>query len=316
MRGAFLDTHTLGTTDLDFSGLASTLPHWDFYPLTEPDDIVKRLASIDIAITNKVPLSAEIIRQATSLRCICSAATGYDPIAIAVAKEKGIVVCNVVNYSTPSVVQHTLGLIINLASRISDYQAKVASGAWVVSKQFCLQDYPTFELQNKTLGIVGYGAIGQGVATVAKALGMKVLVAASSRRAPVQGECPLAELLPQVEVLSLHCPLNSNTFQMIGKDEIARMKKGAFLINTSRGGLVDEKALADALLSGHLGGAAVDVLSKEPPLATNPLLQSLPNLIVTPHVAWSTREARQRLIDSLTTNIQAYLAGKPIHVVN
>lgn len=316
MRGAFLDTHTLGLDDLDFSGLASTLPQWDFHPQTDSSQIAKRLESVDIVITNKVPLSKETLHQASSLKCICSAATGYDPIDIQVAKAQGIVVCNVVNYSTASVVQHTIGLMINLASRLSDYHQKVSEGAWVLSKQFCLQDFPTLELSNKTLGLVGNGAIGKGVAAVAKALGMKVLVATSPRHASSEDGLPLDALLPQVDVLSLHCPLNTNTFQMISKNELAKMKKGAFLINTSRGGLIDETALANALLSGHLGGAAVDVLSKEPPLATNPLLQSIPNLFITPHVAWSTREARQRLLDSLTQNINAFLAGNPIHVVN
>lgn len=316
MRGAFLDTESLGVGDLDFSGLASTLPQWDFYPSTDLSQIAKRLQSVNIVITNKVPLSREALLQAPSVKYICSAATGYDPINIQAAKEQGIVVCNVVGYSTASVVQHTLGLMISLASRLSDYQQKVASGAWVLSKQFCLQDYPTIELSNKTLGIVGNGAIGKGVAAVAKALGMKIVVAASPRHPASTDVLPLDALLPQVDVLSLHCPLNTHTFQMISKNELAKMKKGAFLINTSRGGLIDETALANALLSGHLGGAAVDVLSKEPPLATNPLLQSLPNLIITPHMAWSTREARQRLLDSLTQNIQALLAGNPIHVVN
>lgn len=316
MRGAFLDTCTLGLDDLDFSGLASTLPQWDFHPYTEPSQIAERLQSVNIVITNKVPLSKETLHQAPSLKCICSAATGYDPIDILAAKEQGIVVCNVVNYSTASVVQHTIGLMISLASRLIDYHQKVGEGAWVRSKQFCLQDYPTLELTNKTLGVVGNGTIGKGVAAVAKALGMKVLVAASPRHPPSAEVLPLDALLPQVDVLSLHCPLNTHTLQMISKNELAKMKKGAFLINTSRGGLIDEEALANALLSGHLGGAAIDVLSQEPPLITNPLLQSLPNLIITPHVAWSTREARQRLLDSLTQNVKAFLAGSPIHVVN
>lgn len=316
MRGAFLDTLTLGKDDLDFSGLASTLPHWDFYPHTDPSQIVQRLQSVTIAITNKVSLSRETLERAPDLKCICVAATGYDQIDIQAAKERGIVVCNVVDYSTASVVQHTIGLMINLASRMIDYQARVKEGAWAKATQFCLQDYPTTELQNKILGIVGYGSIGKGVASVAQALGMTVKTAASASRTPSQTDVPFIDLLSEVDFLSLHCPLNAKTKGMIGEKELKKMKKGAFIVNTSRGGLIDEEALAKSLLSGHLGGAALDVLSKEPPLATNPLLQPLPNLIVTPHIAWSTCEARQRLVNAITDNIQAYLAGHPIHVVN
>lgn len=307
MRGAFLDSLTLGKDDLDFSSLASTLPSWDFYPSTTASELVERLQGIDIAVTNKVPFSRETLKNAPDLKCICVAATGYDQIDIEAAKAQKIVVCNVVGYSTPSVVQHTIGLIINLASRTLDYQHLVQEGAWVRSPLFCLQDYPMVELENKILGIVGYGRIGQGVANVASALGMIV---------KTTKEQPLAELLPEVDFLSLHCPLNEKTKAMINEMTLSKMKKGAFIINTSRGGLIDELALANALQAGHLGGAALDVLSKEPPLANNPLLKPLPNLILTPHIAWSTREARQRLVDGITRNVQAYLLGNPTHVVS
>lgn len=307
MRGAFLDSQTLSPEDLDFSKLTSTLPKWDLYSLTPPEQVMERLQSVNIAVTNKVALTAKMFQSLPTLECICVAATGYDHIDIKAAREKGIVVCNVIDYSTYSVVQHTIGLMINLASRLNDYARLVNEGAWASSTQFCVLRYKTMELNNKVLGIVGYGRIGKGVAKAASALGMKVLTT---------HDLPLEKLLSEVDMLSLHCPLNDKTRHLIGKKELLQMKKGAFVVNTSRGGLIDEDALANALTSGHLGGAAVDVLSKEPPLTENPLLRQLPNLIVTPHVAWSTLDARQRLLDSIVKNIDAYLAKEPQHVVN
>lgn len=305
MQGVFLDSFTVDWGDLDFSGLASTLPQWGFYPSTSPKALEERIVSANIIITNKVALPPDIIRKALNLQCICIAATGVDGIALETAREQGVVVCNVVNYSTASVVQHTIGLMINLASRLVDYCERVKAGDWAKSDLFCMKAFPTQSLENKVLGIIGYGAIGRGVASVAEALGMVV-----------KTRLPLPELLPQVDFLSLHCPLTPQTRMLINEKTLAMMKPGACIINTARGGLVDEDALAKALLSGHLGGAALDVLSKEPPLPNNPLLQTIPNLIVTPHVAWSTREARQRLVVALEENVRAFLAGEPIHVVN
>ncbi|HRE30993.1 MAG TPA: NAD(P)-dependent oxidoreductase, partial [Candidatus Berkiella sp.] len=204
-----------------------------------------------------------------------------------------------------------IGFLINMATRMIDYHTLVQQGAWSQSQQFCLQNYQTHELAGKTLGIVGYGAIGQGVAKVAKALGMEILIAGKEND-PREGRISLKALLPQVDVLSLHCPLTSQTKHLIDEAALNQMKPGALLINVSRGGLVDESALAKALLSGHLGGAAVDVLSTEPPSSMHPfLVQPISRLIITPHVAWSTREARQRLLDEVVENMKAFLDHQP-----
>ena len=311
VKGVFLDCQTLDQQDLDFSVLTSTLTHWDLHKSTEVNEIHHRIQDADVVVTNKVPLSTLSLKNASKLQCIVAAATGCDHIDLLKAREMGVTVCNVAGYSTASVIQQTIGFMINMASRIIDYQTLVLKGAWCQSKQFCLQDYQTHELAGKTLGIVGYGAIGSGVGSVAKALGMTVLVAARENDHR-QDRIPLKTLLPLVDVLSLHCPLVPETKHLIDKEALSRMKKGAFLINVGRGGLVDEHALANALLSGYLGGAAVDVLSQEPPPKSHPLLsQPIPRLMITPHVAWATRESRQRLLDEVVLNVQAFLSHQP-----
>lgn len=311
MKGVFLDYQTLDQQDLNFSALTSTLDHWDLFKSTSPDELASRLQDAEIVITNKVALTALSIQKATRLRCILVAATGCDHIDLAQAKEQGVIVCNVAGYSTASVIQQTIGFLINLASRMNDYDARVKQGAWVKATQFCLQDFQTQELAGKTLGIIGYGAIGKGVATVASALGMKVLIAGKEND-PRAERIPLMSLLPQVDALSLHCPLTAQTEHLIDEAAISKMKKGAFLINVARGGLIDEYALAEALISGHLGGAAVDVLSQEPPPLNHPFfVRPIPRLIVTPHVAWATQEARRRLLNELVKNLQAFLEGLP-----
>ncbi len=315
VKGVFLDCQTLDQQDLNFSALTSTLTHWDLFKTTNRAEIISRIQDAEIVVTNKVPLNAEALQNAQKLRCIVAAATGCDHIDLAAAKAKGITVCNVAGYSTASVIQQTIGFMINMASRIMDYQELVFKGAWSQSKLFCLQDFQTHELEGKTLGIVGCGAIGAGVALVAKALGMKVFIAAR-KNDHRSDRLPLKTLLPLVDVLSLHCPLVEETRHLIDHVALSQMKRGAFLINVARGGLVDEEALAQALLSGHLGGAAVDVLSQEPPPKTHPLLsQPIPRLIITPHVAWATQESRQRLLDEVILNIKAFLSHQPRNVV-
>ena len=315
MKGVFLDYQTLDQQDLNFSVLTSTLPHWDLFKTTKEDEIQNRIQHAEVVVTNKVPLSAQSLENALNLRCILAAATGCDHIDLKKAKAMGIAVCNVAGYSTASVIQQTIGFMINMASRIIDYQALVLNGTWSRSNLFCLQDHQTHELAGKTLGIVGNGAIGSGVARVAKALGMQVLVAARENDHRPD-RVPLNTLLPAVDVLSLHCPLLPETRHLIDHVALSKMKQGAFLINVARGGLVDEEALAKALLTGHLGGAAVDVLSQEPPAMDHPLLsQPIPGLIVTPHVAWATPESRQRLLDEVVLNIQAFLNHQPRNVV-
>lgn len=307
MRGVFLDSGTLGK-DLDFGPLKATLPDWQFYENTSVTETVTRVQNAQIVVTNKVKLDEAIFAQ-SQIKCIAIAATGADHIDLVAAKARNIVVCNVKGYSTPSVIQHTIGLLIALASKIVPYDAKVKAGAWVNSPFFCLQDFQTHELAGKKLGIVGFGAIGQGVASIAQALGMELCI---TGRVPAKDRLPLATLLSEVDVLSLHCPLTKETFHMIDSTAIKQMKSGAMLINVSRGGLVDEVALADALRTGHIAGAAVDVVEGEPPKKESPLMaKDVPNLIVTPHVAWATTASRNRLLQEITINVQAFLDNKP-----
>lgn len=244
-------------------------------------------------------------------------ATGTNNIDLAAARERGIVVANCHGYGTPSVAQHTLALLLALATRLPDYQQAVRSGRWQQSSQFCLLDFPIVELEGKTLGLLGHGELGGAVARLAEAFGMRVLLGQLPGRPARADRLPLGELLPRVDALTLHCPLTEDTRGMLGAAELALMKPGAFLVNTARGGLVDEQALADALRGGRLGGAATDVLSVEPPRNGNPLLApDIPRLIVTPHNAWGSREARQRIVGQLAENAEAWKAGRALRVVN
>lgn len=316
MRGVFLDLESLDRGDVDLSELKALPIEWRFHDYTMPEQTAPRIRAAEVVISNKVVLGATHLAQARALELILVAATGTNNVDLAAAASRGVTVCNVRGYSTPSVVQHVFALLLSLLRSLPDYQAAVRHGQWGLSRQFCLLDYPIQELSGKTLGIVGFGELGQAVAKVAEAFGMRVRVAQRPGGAPQADRLPLAELLPQVDVLSLHCPLTPETRGLIGPAELALLKPGAFLINTARGGIVDEAALLAALQSGRLGGAGIDVLTTEPPVTGNPLLQSdLPNLIVTPHVAWASRESRQRLLDGLVANIRAHLAGNPINRV-
>jgi glycerate dehydrogenase len=251
------------------------------------------------------------LSQAKKLQLICVAATGTNNIDLDAAATHNIPVCNVHGYATPSVVQHVFTLLLTLTTRFNEVTSAVKRGDWSRSKFFCLLDYPVRELAGKTIGIIGYGALGKAVAHVAEAFGMQVLLAKRNHNDHRPGRIALEELLPRVDVLSLHCPLTKETQGLIGADELVLMKKDAVLINTARGGLVDEAALVEALLQKKLGGAAVDVIEAEPPPDNYPLLEvSLPNLIVTPHVAWASRESRQRLLDEIALNIEAFSAGQ------
>lgn len=253
---------------------------------------------------------------APRLKLICVAATGTNNIDLLAASARGIEVRNVRGYATPSVVQHTWGLILALATRLANYRDAIRRGDWSVSPQFCLLDYPITELAGKKLGILGFGELGRAVAAVAPAFGMEVLVGRLPGRPPAPQRVPLATVLAESDVLSLHCPLTAQTAGLIGARELACMKSSAWLINTARGGLVDEYALAAALRSGYLGGAALDVLSQEPPRASHPLLApDLQTLLLTPHTAWASQAARQRLVLLLADNIRAYRAGRPCRAV-
>jgi len=317
MLGVFLDRDSLDRNDLDFSGLDRVLPNWRYYPATAPAEVAARIESAEVVISNKVVLDAAAIRQAPRLKLIGVAATGVNNVDLPAAMARGITVCNCRGYGTPAVVQHVFALLLALYTRWPDYQNAARDGRWQHASQFCLLDFPIRELAGKTLGIIGYGELGQGVARIAEAFGMRVLVAQRPGTVDATEErVPLPVLLPQVDVLSLHCPLTPETRGLIGAWELALMRRDAILINTARGGLVDEALLADALRRGALGGAGVDVLSLEPPADGNPLLApDIPNLIVTPHCAWGSRESRQRLVGQLAENIQSWLDGAPVRVV-
>lgn len=316
-RAVFLDHPSLDLGDLDLAPLHAVFDELVLHAQTTPEQVAEHLAGAQVAISNKVRLDAATFAACPELKLVLIAATGTNNVDLAAARAHGVVVCNCQGYGTPSVAQHTLMLLLALATRLPDYQAAVRAGRWQRASQFCLLDFPIVELEGKTLGLLGHGELGGAVAQLARAFGMRVLLGLLPGRPAADGRLPLAELLPQVDALTLHCPLTEQTRNLIGVREIALMKPGAFLINTARGGLVDEQALADALRAGHLGGAATDVLSVEPPRDDNPLLAAdVPRLIVTPHSAWGSREARQRIVGQLAENAAAFIADEPIRVVS
>ena len=315
MHGVFLDRGSLGDDGVDFSGFDQALPRWQYHHATPPDEVARRIAAARVVVTNKVAVDADAMAGAKHLRLVCVIATGTNNIDMDAARRLGVTVCNVPGYATNSVVQLVYALLLALYTHLPEYHQAVRDGRWQRSEQFCLLDYPIHELAGKVMGIVGYGELGRAVGHVAAAFGMEVVIAEGvGGRLP--GRVPLARLLPRVDVLSLHCPLTPQTRGLIGERELSRMKPTAVLINTARGGIVDEAALARALRDGVIAGAGVDVLTQEPPAAGNPLLASeVPNLILTPHIAWASLEARQRLVDEVTRNISAFLAGRPRNVV-
>ncbi|MEW6022471.1 MAG: D-2-hydroxyacid dehydrogenase [Pseudomonadota bacterium] len=293
-------------------------PHdWQDHPATAPDQVVERLQGASIAVTNKVPLRAEAIARLPDLKMVAVAATGTDNVDLAACRERGIVVSNIRDYSVVSVPEHCFTLMLALRRNLRAYVADVEAGRWEHSSRFCLLDHPIGDLSGSRLGIVGYGALGRRVAQIGRAFGMAVCV---TSRSPVDEpdltQLPLDELLASCDVVSLHLPLNEQTRHMIGARELGLMKPTGLLINTARGGLVDEAALAEALMRRTIGGAGFDVLSKEPPGQDNPLLGlRLPNFILTPHVAWASGGAMQTLADMLVGNIEAWESGRPTNVV-
>ena len=309
-RAVFLDAGTLDRGDLDLNSLQTTPYAWEFYDNTSPEQCAGRIRGAALVVSNKVVMDRTLISGSGDLQLICAAATGVNHIDLLAAAEQNIAVTNVTGYGTATVAQHTFGLILALSTRLLEYQSAVRRGDWSRSELFCLMDYPIREIAGKTLGIVGYGTLGRGVARIAEAFDMEVLLAQRPGGEARAGRLPLDQLLPRVDVLSLHCPLTEHTRNLIGPDQLALMRSDALLINTARGGVVDEAALAEVLLQGKLGGAGVDVLTREPPPVDHPLLQAeIPNLIVTPHNAWASLEARQRLLNAVAANNSDLLAG-------
>lgn len=312
----FLDLSTLDRDDLDLTVLRAATSRLTTYPTSPAEQVVERIGDHRVAIANKVVIDANVMQACPQLRLILIAATGTNNVDLDAARRLGITVCNCQAYGTSAVAQHTLMLMLVLLTRFEQYRDAVRAGAWQRSEQFCLLDYPIGELADRSLGILGYGELGRAVAGLAEAFGMTVLVGALPGRER-SGRLALDELLPQADVLSLHCPLTDTTRGLIGERELALMKPGSFLVNAARGGLVDEPALLASLISGHLAGAAVDVLSHEPPREGNVLLnQQVPNLIVTPHSAWGSREARQRIVEQLADNVRGFDEGVPRRVVS
>jgi len=311
VRAIFLDYATVSfKDDLDPGALHRALPGLEILDHTRQQDVGGRIAGHAVVLLNKLRLTREIIEATPSLKLIALTATGTNNVDLAAAAERGIAVCNLRDYCTASVVQHVFGTLLMLTQRLREYDALVRSGAWQRGDQFCLLDFPVRELTGRTLGIVGHGTLGRGVAHAAGAFGMNVLLANRPGGERQAGRMDLDDLMPRVDVLSLHCPLTPATQGLIDATRLARMKPDAVLINTARGALVDSAALADALRAGRLGGAAIDVLSQEPPADGDPLLASdIPNLIVTPHVAWAARDARQRCLDELAANVEDFRRG-------
>ena len=316
MHGVFLDLATVNRDDLDLQPLRSTVSDWSMHATTEQDTVSSRISRAEIVVSNKVKLDGRALEKADKLRLICIAATGTNNVDLQSARARDITVCNVQAYATASVVEHVFAVILTLTRKLSEYRDAVQRGAWQQADDFCLLDFPIRELAGQTLGIIGYGELGKAVARMGEAFGMQVLIAQRPGKTLQPGRIPLEQLLSQSHIVSLHCPLTEETRNLIGAAEIDLMPSDAILVNTARGGIIDEEALSEALLSGRVAGAAVDVLSEEPPRDGNPLLAlTLPNLIVTPHIAWAGIETRQRLINEIAGNIEAFLSGNPRNVV-
>lgn len=317
MKIVVLDGYALNPGDLDWTALEQ-LGDVTVYDRTAVEQVVDRAIDADVVLTNKVPLSGDVIEGLVNLKYIGVMATGYNIIDMDSARVRDVVVTNVPGYSTPSVVQLTFSLLMELCYRVQRHSDAVMAGRWAASPDFCFWDYPLIELSGKKLGIVGFGAIGQGVADVAEAFGMEVLAYSRTRTDQSKRRnfkwVDLAELLEQSDVVSLHCPQTLQTENMINKESLHKMKKSAMLINTSRGGLIDAQALADALNTDVIAAAGLDVLRKEPPEKDNPLFMAK-NCLITPHIAWATKESRVRCMQTVIDNVRAFSTGAPVNKV-
>jgi glycerate dehydrogenase len=318
MQIVVIEGYSLNPGDLSWEGLEA-LGELMVYDRSRQDQIVERCKDAEIIFTNKEPLGRDIMTQLPKLKFIGVLATGYNCVDVAAAKELGIVVSNVPGYGTTSVVQLTFALLLELTLHVQDHSNAVKNGDWSRSPDFCFWNYPLIELAGKTMGIIGFGDIGKKVGDVATAFGMNVI--GNSRTQSDQSRrqnfrwASVEELLEQSDVVSLHCPLTPETTGLINRENLTRMKSSAFLLNTSRGPLVIDQDLADALNGDVIAGAGIDVLSKEPPPPGNPLFFAK-NCVITPHIAWATKEARIRLMDIVTNNASAYVNGTPVNVVS
>jgi glycerate dehydrogenase len=315
MKIVVLDGHTLNPGDLSWDALR-TLGQCAIHDRTPAGEVLERARGAEVVVTNKTPLDRSAVESLPGLRLIAVTATGYNVVDTAAARERNVAVCNVPEYGTPNVAQHTFALLLELANRVGHHAQTVREGRWSTSADWCYWDLPLVELNGLTIGIVGYGRIGRAVGAIARAFGMNVI---AYRRNPEPEDgvrfVDLDTLFRESDMVSLHCPLTPENRRMVDAARLARMKSTAYLINTARGGLVDEADLAAALNEGRIAGAGLDVLTSEPPAADNPLITAR-NCIVTPHQAWATRPARQRLLQVTVDNIVAFTTGRPKNVVN
>lgn len=318
MKIVVLDGYTENPGDLSWEPLAE-LGELTVYPRTPAEEIIPRIGEAEIVYTNKTPLTRETLLACPNVRFIGVLATGYNVVDVQAARERNIPVCNVPTYGTSAVAQFTLALLLELCHHVAEHAASVQAGEWSRCPDFCYWKHPLIELKGKTMGIIGFGRIGQEVARLATAFGMEVL--AYDRHTDPSLETPsihyaeLDTLYARSDVISLHCPLFPETEKMVNADSISRMKKGVLLLNTSRGGLIDEPALAAALQDGTVAGAGLDVVSTEPIRMDHPLL-GLPNCLITPHIAWAPKESRQRLMDVAVDNLRSFLNGRTQNAVN
>lgn len=310
MKAVFLDYDTVSTGDLDTARLERLMPGLELCGSTDESEISTRLADAEIVLLNKFRLTREHLAAARRLKLIALAATGTDNVDLVAARERGIGVCNVRGYCSQSVAQLVWSMILSLTQHVHEYSGLAKDGSWVRSETFTVLSLPIRELAGRTLGIVGWGELGRAAAKPAESFGMHVVIANRAGSPSEPGRLDLDQLLSESDVVSLHCPLTPLTRLMIGARELALMKPDALLINTARGGLIDGRALAEALKAKRLGGAGIDVLPQEPPVDGDPLLDpTIPNLLLTPHVAWAAREARQRCLDDIAASVEDFLRG-------
>lgn len=321
MKIVVLDGYTLNPGDLDWSGLQALGPCriYDRTSLQEEQEAIDRIKDAEIVITNKTPLTEHVFASCPAIKYVGVLATGYNVVDVKAAKKRGIPVTNIPTYGTASVGQFAIALLLEICHHIGHHNEAVHSGKWENHTDWCFWDYPLIELEGKTMGIVGYGRIGQTTGKVAQALGMNVLAYSPHKKESLESDSlkyvELEELFCQADVIALHCPLFPETEGLINKDSISKMKDGVIILNNSRGQLIVEQDLADALNSGKVAAAGLDVVSTEPIQKNNPLLKAK-NCIITPHISWAPRESRKRLMDIAVSNLKAFLEGTPVNVVN
>ena len=320
MKAVILDGYTINPGDLSWQKLAEMveLEAHDYTPPTDRSETIKRIGDAEILLTSKSIIDEEVFANCPNLKFLSVLATGYNVVDIEAARKHNVTVSNVPAYSTDTVAQHTIALLLEICNNVGHHAKTVMDGRWSKSRGFCYWDFPVMELAGKTMGIVGFGNIGQKVADIAAALGMKVMVYNSHRVGEKNkfGEyASLDKFLSESDIISLHCPMTSETKEFVREENIAKMKDGVIILNTSRGQLIKDEDLKEALESGKVGAAGLDVVSVEPMKEDNPLLKAK-NIFITPHIAWASKEARQRLIDVTVGNIKAFIDKKPINVVS